>query len=237
MHEHGLEARPKLAGPDRATEPRILRLRSTAVAVALVACTIPGLASADDTIKRPGDHPHYSVELEPHLDVGWAAEWVGTGWGLGGRVSIPVTHDGFVKTINNSVAIGFGLDWIHYSGTGCYYDPRFANYCYGYGYWASADFIQIPVVMQWNFYVAQHWSVFGEPGLYIYHGFYNAPNYPCNGPGLPNCGYYGYGYYGNDTGLGPAFWVGGRYHFSDSVSLTMRLGYPDLFTIGVSFFP
>ena len=48
--------------------------------------------------------------------------------------------------------------------------------------------------------------------------------------------YYYYGYYGNDTSVGPAFWVGGRYHFSDSVSLTMRLGYPDLLTIGVSFF-
>jgi hypothetical protein len=85
--------------------------------------------------------------------------------------------------------------------------------------------------MQWNFYVAEHWSVFGEPGLYIWHGVYNAP---CNGPGLPGCAYYGY--YGDQTGVGPAFWVGGRYHFSDSVSLTMRLGYPDLLTIGVSFF-
>jgi hypothetical protein len=191
-------------------------------------------ARADDTIKRPGDHPHYSVELEPHVLLGWAAQWVGTGFGLGGRVSIPVTHDGFIKSINNSVAISFGLDWVHYGGTNCYYyDPRYGpNYCYGYG---STDFIQIPIVMQWNFYVAQKWSVFGEPGLYIWHGFYGAPNYPCNGPGLPPCNYYGY-YNGNDTGVGPAFWAGGRFHFSDSASLTMRLGYPDLLTFGVSFF-
>jgi hypothetical protein len=190
-------------------------------------------ARADDTIKRPGDHPKYSVELEPHGIIGWNANWYGTGLGLGGRVSIFLT-DGFVKTINNSVAIGLGVDWAHYSGTNCVYDPRFPGYCYGYGYYGNADFLQFPVVMQWNFYVAQRWSVFAEPGLYIWHGIYSAPNYPCNGPGLPPCGGY-LGYYGNDTGVGFAGWVGGRFYISDSVTLTMRLGYPDLLTIGVSF--
>jgi hypothetical protein len=200
-----------------------------------MALGIAGPARADDTIKRPGDHPHYTVEIEPHALLGWAAQWYGTGLGLGGRVSINLTHDGFVKTINNSVAIGFGLDWVHYSASGCYGVPNAPGNCYGYGYWPSADFLQFPIVMQWNFYVAQRWSVFGEPGLYIYHAIYNVPNYPCNGPGLPPCGYYGY--YPSDTGVGPAFWVGGRFYFSDSVSLTMRLGWPDLLTVGVSFFP
>lgn len=203
--------------------------------VGLVGATSSQPARADDTIKRPGDHPHYSVELEPHGLIGWADQWVGTGFGLGGRVSIALTHDGFVKSINNSVAISFGLDWVHYSGTGCYYAPAYPNYCYGPGYYGSADFIQIPIVMQWNFYVAQKWSVFGEPGLYIWHGFYPSPNYPCGAPGYPPCGLYYYGY-GNDTGVGPAFWAGGRFHFSDSASLTMRIGYPDLLTFGVSFF-
>ena len=214
---------------------RKITRRLAAVLALASTFAVAGTARADDTIKRPGDHPHYSVELEPHGLLGWAAQWAGTGFGLGGRVSIPITHDGFVKTINNSVAIGLGLDWVHYGGTGCVYDPHYPNYCYAYGYFASADFIQIPIVMQWNFYVAQKWSVFGEPGIYIWHGFYPSPNFPCNAPGLPNCGYYG-PYYGNDTGVGPAFWAGGRFHFSDSAALTMRLGYPDLLTIGVSFF-
>jgi hypothetical protein len=39
----------------------------------------------------------------------------------------------------------------------------------------------------------------------------------------------------SSTGVGPAFWVGGRYHFNDTVALTLRLGYPDLLTFGVSF--
>jgi hypothetical protein len=183
-------------------------------------------ASADDTIKLPGDHPHYSVEIEPHGLLGWSANYYGTGFGLGGRITIILTHDGFVKTINNSVGIGFGLDWVHYSGPSCY--SFYRGICYG-GF--DANFIQFPVVMQWNFYVAQHWSVFAEPGLYIWHGFYDT-NYPCNGPGLPPCGFYNY----TDTSIGPAFYIGGRYHFSDSVALTMRIGYPTL-SVGVSFMP
>ena len=43
--------------------------------------------------------------------------------------------------------------------------------------------------------------------------------------------------YAPDTGVGPAFWVGGRHHVSETVALTFRLGYPDLLTLGVSFMP
>jgi hypothetical protein len=195
--------------------------------LAVLLLVFGGDARADDTVKHPGDHPHYSVELEPHGLVGWAANYYGFGFGLGGRVSIPVTHDGFIKKLNNSVAVSFGLDWVHYSGGGCYYYVR--NGCFD-GY--SADFVQFPIVMQWNFYVAQHWSVFAEPGIYVWHAFYNT-NYPCNGPGLPPCGAI---YYGSETSVGPAFYVGGRYHFNDTVALTMRLGFPTI-SVGVSFMP
>jgi hypothetical protein len=33
----------------------------------------------------------------------------------------------------------------------------------------------------------------------------------------------------------PIIMAGGRYHFSENVALTMRVGYPS-FSIGVSFF-
>jgi hypothetical protein len=202
------------------------------VLIVLSALGFARSALADDTIKHPGDHPHYAVELEPHGLVGWAAQWAGWGFGVGGRVSINLTHDGFIPSINNSVAISLGLDWVHYAANGgCFYMNGICNY--GPGYYTTADFFQFPVAMQWNFYVAKRWSVFGEPGLYIWHGSYSAPSYACNGPGQTVC----YVSYGSDTGVGPAFWVGGRFHFSDSASLTMRLGYPDFLTVGVSFFP
>jgi hypothetical protein len=191
---------------------------------------LPAVARADDTIKRPGDHPHYSVELEPHLLVGWDSNYYygsGSGFGVGGRVSINVTHEGFVDRINNSVAIGLGLDWVHYDAPDCYYYYNAGAACYG---GVPADFFQFPVVLQWNFYVARKWSVFGEGGLYLWHGSYGSGAcYNVAGTLVP-CSY-------SDTGVGPAFWVGARYHFNETVALTMRLGYPDMLTLGVSFMP
>jgi hypothetical protein len=184
-------------------------LRSTLAAVAAFASftAAAGGALADDTIKHPGDHPRYSVEIEPHGLVGWASDiYEGGGFGIGGRFSIPIVENGFIKTINNSVAITFGIDWAHYGA--CF---RTQN--------CGADYLFFPVAMQWNFYVAQRWSVFGEPGLLLFKGFYGA----CDGPGCPI-----------QFGPRPAFWLGGRYHFSSNVALTMRIGYP-VFSIGVSF--
>jgi hypothetical protein len=204
-----------------------------AAALGALSTLTASVARADDTIKHPGDHPDYSVEIEPHLLLGWASNYYyggGTGFGIGGRVSINIVHNGFVDSINNNVAIGLGFDWLHYDAPGCYYNyvgPGRVAGCYG---GVSANFLQFPVVLQWNFYVAKKWSVFGEPGLYIWHGIYdNGICYDYLGNRAP-CSY-------SDTGVGPAFWIGGRYHFNETMALTMRLGYPDILTIGLSFMP
>ena len=183
------------------------------------------LARADDTIKRPGDHPDYAVEVEPHLLWGFEHyNYAPTdGIGLGGRFSIPIVHNGFVPSINNSVAIGFGLDWLHYSYGGCYYYNGYKpGFCANIG---AANYLLVPIVMQWNFFVAKHWSVFGEPGLAVYHGFLDycanvAPGAPCSNP--------------TTTGVEFAFYAGGRYYFNDHSALVIRIGYPT-FSLGVSF--
>jgi hypothetical protein len=190
------------------------------VAVALVSLAAAPDAQAQSIIKNPGDHPNYTVELEPHVLLGWANLYRNTGFGIGGRVTIPVVDNGFVKTINNSVGISFGLDWLRYSG--CYYRGRDR---FGYAYGCGASFLLFPVAMQWNFWLSPHWSVFAEPGLFIYHGIFD--DYCADG--LPGCGY------PTRTSVQPAFYVGGRYHFNETVSLTMRIGYPTL-SVGVSFF-
>ncbi len=149
------------------------------------------------------------MELEPHALFGWFGDaYGGATLGLGGRASIPLVQNGFIPSINNSVGITFGLDLLFYQS--CYYHGS-----------CSATSLEFPVAMQWNFFVAQRWSVFGEPGLYVYHAF--LPDCPA---GLP-CP--------TATGVLPAVWAGGRYHISDSISLTMRIGYPT-FSFGVSFF-
>lgn len=196
----------------------------TKTLLALAAATFVAATSTDaraeSIIKNPGDHPSYSVELEPHVVFGWGHLYAGSGgFGLGGRVTIPIVDNGFVKSINNSVGISFGLDWIRYSS--CYYYDNRRNFRYGCG----ASYFVFPVAMQWNFWLTTRWSVFGEPGLYIYHGVYD--NY-CD-PAFVGCTY------PTRTGIDFAFYAGGRFHFNEKISLTMRIGYPTL-SVGASFF-
>src|SRR5688500_15855595 len=144
------------------------RLVVLSAALAALVLTARTARAEDMIIKRPGDHPVYSVEIEPHLALAFFVPTAGSsGVGLGGRFTIPIVKNGFISSINNSVGIGFGLDWISYNGC---YRGRWANpySCPNF----QAFFI--PVVMQWNFFLSTHWSVFGEPGLAITHNSYGA---------------------------------------------------------------
>lgn len=201
-----------------------MRVRSSLVLVTVLtifttALAAPSDAQAQSIIKIPGDHPDYKVEVEPHAVLGWGHLYHGNGLGLGGRFSIPIVDNGFISTINNSVAIGFGVDWVRYSDC-YYYDVRKGRYGYGCG----ASYFTFPVVMQWNFWLSPRWSVFGEPGLYVYHGVFD--DY-CD-PAFPGCAY------PTRTGVDIALYLGGRFHFNDKIALTLRLGYPTS-SFGVSF--
>jgi hypothetical protein len=203
-------------GRARLSGPRSRRARSTltcAAAVVALAATATA-ARADDTIKHPGDHPQYTFEVEPHLVLGWGGVYGNDGYGLGVRFSIPIVDNGFVPSINNSVAISFGADIVHYDW--CWYDNHAS---------CSANYLDFPVAMQWNFFVAQHWSVFGEPGLIVYNGFLSDCPNGNNCPGRPG-----------GLGIEPALYLGGRYHLSPGTALTLRVGFP-AFSFGFSFFP
>jgi hypothetical protein len=183
---------------------------------------------------------HDRIEIEPKLNLAYLfwGRYGGTGWGPGVRVSIPVMSPGFVKTINDSVAISFGLDLVRYAGNTyggwwywCNRDPRDCPGWY-YGYDTSFWTVQVPVTMQWNFWFNEHWSAFFEPGFTFRHAFYQ--DHPWCAP--PNWDPRWGSCYTDRSLLYFTFYVGGRYHFSDSVALTMRLGHPIDFSLGVSFF-
>ena len=160
-------------------------------ALAFVAAgAAPRGAHAEEVIiKAPGDHPSYRFEAEPHLLAGYAGPFGNlVDAGAGFRGTVIFLDNGFIPKINNSVGIGFGGDVHFRRGT-----------------------LFIPVVMQWNFYLTPHWSVFGEPGI----------GFAANPPGRLNPVY-------------PTFYAGGRYHFNDKIALTMRIGFPSV-SVGVSF--
>lgn len=211
------------------------RLLVTAL-FAVAAVAFPKEAAAEIIIKDPNP-PKYSVEIEPKLNLNYFLfeRYGGRAWGPGVRASIPVMSPGFIRSLNNSVAITFGLDMMKYEGTYSYYGwygfcRRDPGNCPGWGgadvgFWAA----HFPVAMQWNFFVESRWSVFGEAGITIRHAFYpdswcNAATYdPRWGPCQPDA-----------TSLYFTFYAGGRFHFTEKLALTMRLGHPTAFSIGLS---
>jgi hypothetical protein len=162
------------------------RFVSWALALLLAStCFLTGQrAHAEEATGRDVDrHPHYVFEAEPHALLGLFEP---RPFGVGFRGTVVLSDDGFIRSVNDTVGLGFGIDWTH--GT-----------------------TWVPVVMQWNFWVSQHWSVFAEPGVAFrwrddYHEL------------RPDLTLYG----------------GARWLFAPRVSLTMRVGYPAL-SLGFSF--
>ncbi len=166
---------------------RFTTLASAALPLAVLLTLAPATAFGEEhaIIKDPGDHPRYVFEAEPHLIVGWGDPFFPGGLPGGGFRGTFHIANGFVKSINDSVGIGVGLDF------------------------ATNGHLVIPVVLQWNFWLSTHWSVFGEPGIAVGGG-------------------------GVNPTVGPALFLGGRSHFSNTVALTLRVGFPEL-AVGVSF--
>lgn len=182
-------------------------------------------ASAQSTIKRPGAHPRYSVELEPHALVQWFDEPFGdAGFGLGMRAAIPFFHNGPIQKINNNMGIGFGLDWTHFEEDACYWGGIVVRggpvrgVVLGPGWECTGNQLWFPVYMQWNFFLTDIISVFGEPGFALRYESVDIGGY-------------------DDSNIRPRliFQGGGRFLFGDTVGLTVRVLYPFFPTVGASF--
>ena len=195
----------------------------TASVLAALVTFVPGTVRAEGIIKHPGDHPKYSVELEPHGLLDWDGYyWGGTGYGLGMHAAIPIVDNGPVSTINNNMAIGFGLDWSHFSENNCVFVGGGVvingNICN-----ASMNSLRFPVYAQWNFFFTKVVGVLAEAGFGIYHSWYSFDtNVAC-----PGCSY-------SHTSAFPYFEGGGRFLFGDSIGVLVRIGYPFL-TVGATF--
>src|SRR5215471_6094726 len=133
----------------RQLKPHLNSIIASALAalVTLVSATV----RAEGIIKHPGDHPKYSVELEPHGLLDWDSYyWGGTGYGLGMHANIPVVDNGPVSTINNNLGVGFGIDWSHFENDNCgFYINRGGGVIInGAACDASANTLRFPVYAQ-----------------------------------------------------------------------------------------
>lgn len=182
------------------------------LAGALATCVLAprDASAAEEIIREPGAHPDYPIEIEPHMAFGSADIYGWTGVGAGLRLSIPIVKNGFIRTINDNVAISFGGDFLHYET--CYFGDR-----------CGANYLIFPAALQWNFFLSPHWSVAGEGGVFLYKGFIEG----C-APGPGGC------YEPSTFGALPTVAFAGRYHISENVNLALRVGYPTI-TFGVSF--
>lgn len=200
---------------------QFLRWIATPLTCLALVCAA-GNAAAQSTIKRPGAREQYYFEAEPHVLAGLfdpPGFGGGTGWGVGFRGTVELLKNGFIPKLNNSIGIGFGVDWLRYDG---WNGPR--GYCErrisgpagvpicveAPATGGNVDYFFVPVVMQWNFWLHRQWSVFGEPGLamYVEEG---------------------------DVEFQPfVLYAGGRFHVTDRITLTARIGYPT-FSFGASF--
>jgi opacity protein-like surface antigen len=196
---------------------------------AAAALAWPNVASAQAVIRQPGNHPRYSVEIEPHLAFQWASRFgADDGFGPGVRFNIPFMHNGPIKTINNNMGITFGMDLTFGDGG--------PGWCYGRydrDRWlngADCDVTEfwLPVAMQWNFWLTDVISVFGEPGFAIVHRRWSYEWY-CSGVNGALCdtNY-------NDTDVEFVFGAGGRFMFSDNIGATVRIGFP-MISAGINF--
>jgi hypothetical protein len=117
------------------------------VALLLTAC--PHARAEASTIREPGEHPDYVLELEPEAIVLFGRP-LGDGPGAGVRASIPFMKNGFIPTLNNVPAISFGISRSPLRDTDA---PFYA-----------------PIVLQWSFWLARQWSVLGEAGAFLVFG-------------------------------------------------------------------
>jgi hypothetical protein len=200
------------------------------VFVAALCMLVSARAQAETIIKQPGNHPLYAADVEPHLALGLddTPYYGGGGFGLGARVTIPFLRNGAVSTINNDMGIGFGLDWLS-RGSSCYHDYYYVGGPYAYND-CSAWAVYLPVVLQWNFYITDIITVFGEPGFAIRYahvsGTWLGPARNC--PAGVYCEF-------SDSFTDPllVFAGGAKFMFGRTVGLNVRLGYP-YFSVGAS---
>lgn len=188
---------------------RTRKLKVLALVAAASTLALASSAEARPVIKNPNDHPDYRAELEPHgTFIFWHGKYLSSSRNYR-TFGDPEFGAGFRATIE-ILDPGF-IPKINNTVGITFGIDMTNNGCRGCRY--RDDFIVWnPVGIQWNFFITDKFSTFADIGFMLRSwGFYNSID-----PDL-------------------FVMVGGRWHFSDKVAFTFRLGVPFV-NVGVSFF-
>ena len=181
--------------------------QATATATGTVA--IPELApsptakvDAKNDGPRSAWHPKYNAEIEPHFVVAGLDHYQ-AGLGFGANVSIPIAEHAPFKRIDDTLALGVGVDWVRYAAyrPNDPRDPKILTYAWYF-----------PVFLQWNVWLGARASFFVEPTL-----IYRFASYQDNCGGLPCV---------DTTRVLPSGSIGFRFRVVDHASVTVRVGWP-----------
>jgi len=168
----------------------------------------------------PSGQRHPTVEVEPHFTTDFGR---GFGIGFGARVDVTVLPRGIFTGLDDSLAVGAGVDWVRYGDCLDYRDQDNISCDHATVFW-------IPAVAQWNFFVTPRASIFIEGGGAIAHATYPSP---CTTRDLVTGAEINIAC--SDTNdLHAVVAIGGRYKFAEHFSGTLRIGYP-YFSIGASY--
>ena len=169
-----------------------------ATAVMAAALAIPSTTEAQS-------HQIEGVRPEVHFDAGLHGYF-----GAGFDLEIPIVPNGFLRGMDDELAIVPGLDFL-------FFDYRYDGDGYG-GFGVAPN-----LTAQWNLYVSNKWSIFPEVGFVILFTTDDRnPYYRRYGPR-------------RNVWADPVVAFGARWHFSDRNALTFRIGYPFGFQFGITF--
>src|SRR5436190_7094891 len=156
----------------------------------------------------------YRAEVEPHVLFATAPPGIGQGSGLGAgvRSSVVILRNGLIPKVDDSIAIGFGLDYGRYYGKWAL--NGYSDFCLHYeaapnGTRVCTDvtskggtytYVYVPAAIQWNLRPTHRVSALFEPGVDVYH------------------------LDGHGWSVVPALSVGARLKVSDRTALTGRVG-------------
>jgi hypothetical protein len=147
---------PGLAG----TETRTLMLTSAAALLTSSLLLASGSSRTNDDLERDSESPsafrekgalldRSSQDRDQMISVFAFPSWY-YGFGIGGaaRYTLPIVHNGFIDSLNDSVELEFGADmwvggWAGYSYTG----------------------IGIPAEGRWTFHITDRFDAYGKVGL------------------------------------------------------------------------